>query len=288
MRLRNVDLTQFTETLGSFDDVSMLANDYSRDYFQITLGPDQSYYIGLHKPFKQIYVELNEITTSNDISFKFYDGSSFVDLPNLIDRTKNFTRSDFVSWQFQDDSKIDETWKKTSVNGKKLYWVEISSSIEIDVSIGGINLIYSNDSDLKNEYPRIDDYLDPILPSFITFHVAARDEIVQRLRVGGSKTAQTGSNNFLSYLGNDIRQFNKWDFLNIEEIRNAAKFLTLAKIFFYASENNQDKAFTRYESYMSMFSSAFKSFYLSLDYDDDGNTDNFENLDLNDIRIEIV
>lgn len=288
MRLRNVDLTHFLETSLTFEDISMSANQYSRDYFQITLGADQQYYVGFYKPFKQIYVEINEVVTSGDLSFEFYNGTTFTSLPNLIDRTKDFTRSEFVSWQFQDDSRIDDTWKKTTINGIEQYWIKVSSLVEIDITLSGVNIIYSNDTDLKNEYPRIEDYLDPILPSFITFHVAARDEIVQRLRVGGSKTAQTGSNNFLNYLGNDIRQFNKWDFLNIEEIRNAAKFLTLAKIFFYASENNQDKAFTRYESYMSMFSNAFKSFYLSLDHDDDGNTDSFENLSLNDIRIEIV
>lgn len=362
MRLRNPDLTHLLERDAAFTDVSKIANNYLQDSFETELGPDETYYIGYYKPFKNLYFEYQRFNTrSAVISYEIWDGSAWQPLEYLVDYTDHWKESNFIQWQFLDDSNIGETWKTTAINSIDLYWLRITSSnkligeqlaiatgvgntetrIHIDsadvfkfaigdevilsgtlstvtitdvtethiditpaealpvpegtiiynkVAIKGSNIVFSNDDDLKIDYPRIYDFLDPDLTSFINFHVAARDEIVQRLRAGGEAVyAELGQSQSTAFLnGSSIRQINKWDFLDIEEIRQAAKFLTLAKIFFYVSENNEDKAFTRYTNYMSMFAQAFKNFYLSLDTDDDGNADNFESMDLNDIRIEIV
>ncbi len=294
MRLRNNDFFHFIDDLGTFTDVSVNANEFQRDTYQIVLGPDQTYYVGLYKPFKQFYVELNVNNTPTAVlEYKYWNGSSFVNLPNTIDLTQNFTRSDFVSWQFEDDSKMTTDWQSTSINGQEAYWIEITSDIVSDITLEGINIVFSNDIDLQTEFPRIKDFLDPDRTSFINFHVAARDEIVQHLRSGGSVTNPAANdNNFLpqsfALNGTNYRQISKWDFLDIEEIRDAAKFMTLSKIFFYVSENNQDKSFTRSMNFKDMFGEAFKLFYLSLDFDDDGNNDAVENLQVNDIRIEIL
>jgi hypothetical protein len=362
MRLRNPDLTHLLEKNAAFTDVSRQANNYLQDSFEVELGPDETYYVGYYKPFKNLYLEMLRFDTNSALLiFEIWNGSTWVAIDNLIDHTDHLKENNFIQWQFLDDGDIQEVWKKTTVNSKELFYVRITSSskligesigtvisggntttrihladtdlanfavgdeiileegldtvtvtavtgthIDFDpavavipsvgsevynkVAITGNNIVFCNLDDLKIEFPRILDFLDPSLTSFINFQVAARDEIVQRLRSGGeyvyAELGQTQSSLFLN--GSSIRQINKWDFLDIEEIRQAAKFLTLAKIFFYVSENNEDKAFTRYQNNMDMFGAAFKNFYLSLDTDDDGDTDDFENMDLNDCRIEIV
>jgi len=77
----------------------------------------------------------------------------------------------------------------------------------------------------------------------------------------------------------------KWDMLDRGEIRQAAKYLCLSKIFIDVSENVEDKAYGRFKDYEGMFGAAFKLFYMSLDTNDDGNVDELENMAINDIRI---
>lgn len=291
MRLRNPDLIHLIDNSSVFSDISLSANDYLQNFFSLTLGANQEYYIGYYKPFKNLYAEINVADTSGaTIAYEYWDGSAYVPLPNVIDSSEGFTKSDFISWQFEDDGRIGDSWKSNAVNGIQMYWIRITSDIDlVGSSLKGLNLVFNNLSDMELEFPRITEFLDVGQTSFINFQVAARDEIVNRLRVGGEAT-NVNSTGFLNgkINGVSLRQIQKWDFLDIQEIRQAAKFLTLAKIFFYVSENNEDKAFTRYQNNVSMFGDAFKMFFMSIDRDDDGEVDPSENLDLNDVRIEIV
>lgn len=291
MRLQNEDFTHFIFDGLAYEDKSIEANNLVTDSFNLTLDVGDAYYIGLYKPFKNIFFELVNLDAADDLSFKYYNGSTFVDLPNLKDRTKLLSKSDFVQWQFEDESKITDSWKKTTINNKELYWIEITGDMNIK-EIQGVNLVYTNDNDIKTEFPRIDDFIDN-LTSFISFHVSSRDEIVQKFRNGGEVIKpDTNLNNFLpnSSISNrrKLYDLNKFDLLNLEQVKQAAKFLTLSKIFFYNSRNNEDKAFLMSQDYYSKFSQSLKLFYNSIDTDGDGNEDLEENMQLNDVRINIV
>lgn len=293
MRLRNEDLTHIIENSGSYEDVTIEANDFLRDKVALDLDGGDSYYVGLYKPFTDLFFEIDSGASGASFSVEYFNGSTFTTLPNVKDRTKSFSRSGFISWQFSESDKITDNWKLTEIDGQELYWVKISGSSADIISFDGVNIVFADDQDLKTEFPRIYDFKSPDLDSFINFHVAARDEIVQRYRTGGNSTSASPNSESFNigtnlFLGKELHQVSKWDLLDIEEVNNAAKFLALAKIFFYVSENNEDKAFIRFQNYMGMFAESFKLFYLSLDKDDDGNLDTHESMALNDVRIEIV
>ena len=150
-------------------------------------------------------------------------------------------------------------------------------------SLSGVNIVYADDIDLKSEVRAINDYLAKDDTTFIPYHVAARNEIVQTLRNGGNIKNSADTSLALRRL-----QMNKWDILDRGEIRQAAKYLALAKIFFDSSQNIEDKSYERFRDYEGMYGASFKLFYMSLDLNDDGNTDVNENMDLNDITVSKV
>jgi len=90
--------------------------------------------------------------------------------------------------------------------------------------------------------------------SFIAYHVASRNEIIQSLRNGGY------SKRFDDMAAN----ITKWDILDLGEIRQASKYLALAKICFDISLNVDDKFYSKFRDYEGMFGAAFKLFYLKL------------------------
>ena len=56
----------------------------------------------------------------------------------------------------------------------------------------------------------------------------------------------------------------KWDILDINQIKEAATFKSMATIFFNESRNNDDKEYQNYRDYNGRFGQSFKLFYLSL------------------------
>lgn len=150
-------------------------------------------------------------------------------------------------------------------------------------SYSGVNVVYADDIDLKSENRAINDYLAEGDTSFIAYHVAARNEIVQTLRNGGNSKNSADTSLALQRL-----QMNKWDILDRGEIRQAAKYLCLSKIFFDSSDNIEDKSYERFKDYEGMYGASFKLFYMSLDLNDDGNTDVNENMELNGVTVSKV
>lgn len=361
------DLTHLLEVSSSFTEDSIDLNDYLRDPTEILLTNGDFWYIGFAKPFYSLFFEssVSNINESSDISYQYFNGTSWIDLPNLFDDTKNLKRSGFVRWEFDDMSTVTSQWAKATVNSIELFFIRLSTTSGIHgslisnsgvgntqtiiniadediskytekqnlyvqaensyhqvdavdstmgaanitispallanmpdnspifsvVSAQGMNIVYSDDTDLKSEVRVLDDYLATGDSSFISYHVAARNEIVQSLRNGGYIKEQDPTAAFAPFLEfNNIKRenLNKWDVFDLGEIRQASKYLTLAKIFFDVSENVDDKHYQRYRDYEGMYGAAFKLFYISLDLDNDGNEDQDEMLMLNDVTVTKV
>ena len=124
---------------------------------------------------------------------------------------------------------------------------------------------------MLSEVRNINDYLYAGDSSFIAYHVAARNEMVQALRNGGYRKFEEINN--ITNITKKYMNIIKWDLLELGEVREAAKYLALSKIFFDVSENVDDKDFQKYSEFKSMYGQAFDLFYLSLDKDDDGEID---------------
>jgi len=250
-----------------FVDYSLDAKDFLRDNFEVDfVSAEDSIYIGLYKPFNSVFFEF-KTPQGSDLSFDI-NGSSL----SVQDETRGFSRSGFITFT------KPESWAASTINGVEAYWIKINSANDFIIDFQGVNLVFSDDNDLKKESRNIDNLLAKGDSSFIAYQVAARDEIIQTLRNGGT----------VKKVNDLVSNITKWDILELGEIRQASKYLTLAKIYFDISENVDDKFYTKFKDYEGMYGAAFKLFYFKLDKNDDGEYKQEDDLILNDIEIVLV
>lgn len=260
MEIKMSDLYVLQDDNGSFNDFSVDARDFLRDNFIIDfVALEDKLYVGLYKPFSDFYFELNS-GTAKTLTFKVNSNIIAVN-----DDTKDFSRSGFVKFD------KPESWTAETINGVEGYWVEITADADFSDDVQGLNIVYADDNDLLTEIRSIDMLLAKGDTSFIAYHQGVRDEIVQTLRNGGH----------LKRSGDEIAELTKWDLLDIGEIKNAAKYLCLAKIFFDVSKNNEDKYYMRFRDFQGMYGNAFDTYVLKIDTNDDGKYEEEEDLNTN-------
>ena len=259
------DLKVFYSDNGVFSDLSNDMRDYLRDDNAFTFVAAEDYiYVGLHKPFYAIYAEFETASAADPtLDLAISTGAAFSSI-SFTDDTKGFTRSGFVRW----DREMS-TWAQQSVNSESQYWLRIGAASDFTMTVRGINVVFSDDTDLQKEMRSIDNFKSSGDSSFIAYHVSARDEIVQSMRNAGRVTMRNDSEN--------LKEFTQWDFLDIDQVRNASKYLTLAKIMFDVSTNPQDKYYERYKDFIDKYAKAFDLYLLWYDSDDDGEMSQAEN-----------
>ncbi len=264
---RNAKLTILHDNNSVFTDHSDNAADYIRDNFSIDLNATEDYlYIGFDRPFGAVY---NEIVTPNtnagDFAAEYWDGDSWESL-EITDESKNYIRSGYIFWDRPDD------WAQETIDSIEQYYIRIRPSVDHSAtSMRGINLVFSDDTALKREFFEIDnsDLLPPGESSHITSHVAARNSIVQRLR----------NLDYIKFDSNSNRiNITQWDLHDIFEVREAATHLALSKIFFNLSDNDEDMWWRKYREYSDKYEEAFRLVRLSIDNNNDGETDSSETL----------
>jgi hypothetical protein len=246
---------------GSFSDLSDNAADLTRDNFSLTMVATEDYlYIGLHKPFKAAYVELVTPNVNvNTFTAQIWDGSAWVST-SLTDESKGWTRSGFMYWDSSD-------MESTTVNSVAKYYMRLRPSANHSATVlRGINLIFADDSALKSEFFEIQN--SNILPagevSHIGTHIATRNYILHDLRNHYLKRSTEVSNEGM------LEKINQFDLLDIFEIREAAVFMSLSKIFFNLSDNQEDHWWAKYREYMDKFEQKMKFARLSIDDNDNG------------------
>lgn len=254
----NLKLTVLHDDDSSFTDYSNQMVDYLSNSVVMTVTTTDYIYIGYRKPFNATYIEMQTANINPaTMSVEYYDGTSYVDA-DYFDETNAMTRSGLVSW---DKSSMEES----TVDGKSAYYVRFKlDSDSSAMEIRGMNIVFSDDRDLKQEFFEIDD--PGLLPegydSHIPKHVAARNQIIQELRNRGNQKA-SGTN----AVPTDI---NAWDLHDVFQIREAAMFLALSKIFFNLSDNVDDNWFRKFEEYNGKYKSAMSLYNLNYDENDNG------------------
>lgn len=252
---------------GSFIDFSADAKNYLRDNFTLNFtAAEDKLYIGLYKPFGDFYFEL-ESGTGKTLTYKI-NGNQI----DAEDDTRDFSRSGFIHFDKPTD------WVAETINGIEAFWLEITANLDFIDVVTGLNIVYADDIDLKTEVRNIDILLAKGDTSFIAYHQGVRDEIIQTLRNGGQ----------LKMSNDQIAELTKWDLLDMGEIRQAAKYLCLAKIFFDVSKNNEDKYYERFRDFQGMYGNAFDTFVLKIDTKDDGKYEQEDDLEFNSaIKIQL-
>ncbi len=271
----NKDLNVIHSDLASTADYSQEAREFLRDNFALSFDVDTSLFIGLYKPFSQVYFDLNSyFEDSEEITFLINGQTIIVD-----DGTRNFTRGGFVEFGKPDD------WAKETINGKELYFVELkfNNALATFIDFKAINLLFSEDNDINQEEANLDRLLAKGDTNFNRYHLAARNEIVQTYRNGGNYKKVTQDDK-----SEQIENITQWDIIDIGDIKQASKYLTLAKLYDDLSENVDDKSAIKSRRYMDKYGKAFDLFFNRLDLNDDGDYKQEDELILNNVQIEIV
>ena len=260
-------------------DYTQDAKSFIKDTFSTTLIAAEDYlYVGLYKPFERFYCDFETANTNaNDLDVEFWNGSTWTNVSNLVDDTKGFTRSGFVSFD-----KNTDLWETlASIGGVTRYWLRIKPDADHSATtFNGIGIVFSDDDDLKEEFWEISSFLPTGESSFIAKHQSARNDIVQEIRNRGS---------FKKASGQQSQHITEFDFINpVEEIKQASKYLALHKIFNNISDDTEGKLFQLSEYYKEKFKSAFSIYFLSLDVDDDGKNDTVEVLNVRRVKVNRV
>lgn len=274
LRVKN-KLTILHDDNSVFSDVSNDALDFDRDSFTVSLNASEDYlYIGFEKPINVFYIKLgNPNINAGSFTAEYYNGTAWTDLEGFFDETKSFTRSGFVRW---DRNQTDNA--KTTVNSLERSWIRLRPSVTHSATlVNGLNIIFADDNDLKREYFEVSEFLPSGESSFILTHVACRDHLIQQLRNdGGFKQ------DFSTGLVKDLTAF---DLLDTTQIKMAATYLALYKIFMVVSDEVEDKWVMKAREYKGLYNAAMKTFYLDIDADNDGKQDEGERLGPNTSRL---
>jgi len=259
------DLSVMYDENLTFIDFTQDSRSFIRDAFSLAYvsAPTNHLYIGLYKPFYNFFIELTTVAENPVLDFEYFDGSIWKAL-SVIDSTKNLKRSGFIQWERELSD-----WVSTAINEKDRYFVRVSANIDFTAVIDGLNIVFSDDNDLIKLERRIMKQLAKGDKSFIAYHESALEEIIQRYRNSGNNKRKEGTSL--------LEKITKWDILDIENLRQASKFLTMAKIMFDVSEQNEDKYYQKFHDYMGQFGEAFRLNIQRLDKNDDGKIDIIEN-----------
>lgn len=258
------------------NDLSKKLEDYLTDTVAVTLLNTESIDIGFRKPINALYFELSAFNANASVINLEYFNGAFTSLL-IEDETHGLSRSGFIKWERNQSEE-----QKTTLHGLELYWYKLKVDVSTSaLTLNGINLVFSSDKNLVEEYPNIMEFLPENKLSFINFHQSARNDIVTKVRNQGYIVNQA---NVLSNY-KDVDQF---DFLDFTQLTDASKYLVLSKIFYWISDAVDDKWYQKAKYFDSMFAEKINLFFLSLDRDDDGKLDNNERQAIQFARVERV
>jgi hypothetical protein len=241
-------------------DLSLKLENYLRDSVLVDIAAGETIDVGYYKPISDLYLELKQVTpVLNSLKVEVYTGS-WTSL-SVFDRTEGGNRSGFIRW-----SKLGNE-KATTLHSEELYWYRISFDEDITgLDIKGINLVFADDADLKESYPDIFEYLPEDAESFIAYHQEARNYILTYLRNKGKTIRQKEK----------YKMIDQFDLHNFDEVRQAAKYLALANIFYNESDSLDDKWKQKADGFKAKYGEAIDLNFLSIDENDDGQQQNSE------------
>lgn len=243
-------------------DQSIKLSNFATDAVSFDFTTAKEIHIGYFKPLNRLFIEMlfANLTTAN-ISFKYFNGTSFVNADELIDETLSLKESGSLYWK-QNESEAEAT-----LHGQKMYWYKITTDADMSIiQIKGINIIFSTDNDLLEEKPLIKENLGP-LKSFVNFHQASRNQIVQSL-----------NNEFYLKYDGDYKQLTAFDLLDVYEVKEASKYLTLSKIYDFLSDQVGDKYEQEARRFENLYGIARNSSFITLDRNNNGKVDPSEKM----------
>lgn len=240
---------------------------------------DGEIYLGYYKPIKNFYVEMDSEAATRALVLSYWNGSAWVAMPNVEDKTFGLTQSGYVLFP-------ETIQLKTAIIGSEKYWLKLTVSDPAAVSVNGINLVLSDDKDLAF-VPGLSAYLPDEMTSWIAFHQEATSQVVQYIRNSGKVIRQDVAV-VLPEDNINLKQVDQFDLLDINEFKNASKYYALYLIYDYISKSDDDNYAQKSKRAFEKYTENLNSTFMSVDLNDDGETDDAEDLAIQFTRLRRV
>ena len=253
----NNNLKVLHDNNSVFSDITNDSADYTRDSFVVSFTEIEDYiYVGYRKPINALYPDMTgTLVTASTMTGEYFNGTTFTSLENFFDDSRGFSRSGFVTWGRNQTDEI-----KTTVDSVELFWYRFRVA-DGTLNFTGLNLLFCDLQDLKNEFKEIDDtnFIDTVGETYIRELTSTRDKIAERL----ANTRPIDTDTY-------------WDILRIREVRLAATFLCLSQILFNKSDSEGDIYEIKSSFYENSYETTLLRIKATLDSDDDGIEDTIE------------
>ena len=174
-----------TRTVKGGVETTHITGTPATDTLAFVLATSDKFYLGFKKPFACRYFALATANVNTSVlSAKYWNGTAWVAVDDLVDQTDGFTKSGFVSWTNPGD------WEKTTVSpvaDVELYWLElaVSANLSAGTALQAVLNLFCDDFLMRAYYPSIAGgtrYLPTGRTDFLEQYVAAKDMVVTRLR----------------------------------------------------------------------------------------------------------
>lgn len=176
---------RITRTILNTTEITKETKDPNADTAAFVLTTTDKFYVGFHGPFASRYFTMGTANTNSSVlSVKYWDGSAFVAVEDLVDETEGMSRNGWLHWQNKTDWVAVE---QSPINDVKLYWIEVTTDADFSAgtTIQSVMNLYSDDILLRAYYPELVDdprYLPPGRTDFLEQHLAAHDMVALRLQ----------------------------------------------------------------------------------------------------------
>jgi hypothetical protein len=147
-----------------------------------------------------------------------------------------------------------------------MFWHRFSVSVSTSAVVyRAISALFSDDRELKKEFPSImgTNFLLGGTTDHYLIHETCRNDIVQYFRKKGLR--RLGADSFM-------KKFMAYDIMDVDEVRTAATYLALSKIFSNVanSANEEDNWLAKSKTYKKMAEEALNTAYITWDTVSDG------------------
>ncbi len=174
-----------TRTILETTETTSETQSLSSDALAFVLTDAQKFYVGFQGRFASRHFAMGTANTNAaTLTVKYWDGTAFTAVEDLLDQTDGMTKSGFISWQNVQDW---VTVEQTPVDDVALYWIEITTdtTFSVGTTLQSVITLFSDDEMLRIFYPElINDatYLPAGRTDFLEQHNAARIKVLRRLK----------------------------------------------------------------------------------------------------------
>jgi len=172
-----------TRTILNSTEKTLYTASASADTLSFALTTSDAFYVGYKDKFQSRYFLMSTVSAgSATLTVKYWNGTAYTAVTDLVDQTLGFTRNGFISWTNEND------WDLKAQTGvtEELYWIEITVSATLTSAVlQCVENIFCDSVLLRSYYPEIVSdtaYLPPGRSDFMEQYIAAKDLVVTRLK----------------------------------------------------------------------------------------------------------